>query len=170
MVQDGCTPTDLWMTSANNIGNNWKLSRVRRVVAKHGLPLMIANLTRHPDIGLMMLLQLLKLQMKMGADGRGYFKECICSELEGITWSFEWSGWCKSWEYLDNGTMLQAGRSWIQFTIKSYFSVDIILSTALLALGSTQPLTEMSTRNLPGGKGQPVCEFDNLTYICELIV
>jgi hypothetical protein len=24
-----------------------------------------------------------------------------------------------------------------------------------MALGSTQPLTEMSTRNLPGGKGQP---------------
>jgi hypothetical protein len=25
-----------------------------------------------------------------------------------------------------------------------------------MALGSTQPLTEMSTRNLPGGKGRPV--------------
>jgi hypothetical protein len=25
-----------------------------------------------------------------------------------------------------------------------------------VALGSTQPLTEMSTRNLPGGKGRPV--------------
>jgi hypothetical protein len=25
-----------------------------------------------------------------------------------------------------------------------------------MALGSTQPLTEMSTKNLPGGKGQPV--------------
>jgi hypothetical protein len=24
-----------------------------------------------------------------------------------------------------------------------------------MALGSTQPLTEMSTRNLPGGKGHP---------------
>jgi hypothetical protein len=24
-----------------------------------------------------------------------------------------------------------------------------------MALGSTQPLTEMSTRNLPGGKGRP---------------
>jgi hypothetical protein len=35
-----------------------------------------------------------------------------------------------------------------------------------MALGSTQPLTEMSTRNLPGGKGQPVCGADNLTAIC----
>jgi hypothetical protein len=27
-------------------------------------------------------------------------------------------------------------------------------STRTMVLGSTQPLTEMSTRNLPGGKGQ----------------
>jgi hypothetical protein len=31
---------------------------------------------------------------------------------------------------------------------------------------STQPLTEMSTRNLPGGKGRPARK-DNLTTICE---
>jgi hypothetical protein len=28
-------------------------------------------------------------------------------------------------------------------------------SSRTMALGSTQPLTEMSTRNLPGGKGRP---------------
>jgi hypothetical protein len=39
-----------------------------------------------------------------------------------------------------------------------------------MALGSTQPLTETSTRNLPGGKGQPAYEADNLTGICESIV
>jgi hypothetical protein len=39
-----------------------------------------------------------------------------------------------------------------------------------MALGSTQPLTEMSTRNLPGGKGLPAREADNLTAICEPIV
>jgi hypothetical protein len=39
-----------------------------------------------------------------------------------------------------------------------------------MALGSTQPLAEMSTRNLPGGKGRPAREFDNLTAICETIV
>jgi hypothetical protein len=39
-----------------------------------------------------------------------------------------------------------------------------------MALGSTQPLTEMSTRNLPGGKGWPARKADNLTAICEPIV
>jgi hypothetical protein len=39
-----------------------------------------------------------------------------------------------------------------------------------MALGSTQPLTEMSTRDLPGGKGQPALMVDNLAAICELIV
>jgi hypothetical protein len=39
-----------------------------------------------------------------------------------------------------------------------------------MALGSTQPLTEMSTRNLPGGKGRPARKADNLTAICEPIV
>jgi hypothetical protein len=36
-----------------------------------------------------------------------------------------------------------------------------------MAMWSTQPPTEISTRNLPGGKGRPVREADNLT-ICEL--
>jgi hypothetical protein len=31
-----------------------------------------------------------------------------------------------------------------------------------MALGSTQPLTEMSTRNLPGGKERPARKTDNL--------
>jgi hypothetical protein len=43
-------------------------------------------------------------------------------------------------------------------------------SSCTMALGSTQPLTEMSTRNLPGGKGWPVRKTDNLTAICEPIV
>jgi hypothetical protein len=45
-------------------------------------------------------------------------------------------------------------------------------SICTMALGLTQPLTEMSTRNLPGGgvKEQPVRKADNLTSICELIV
>jgi hypothetical protein len=33
--------------------------------------------------------------------------------------------------------------------------------------GSTQPLTEMSTRNFPVGKDRPAREADNLTAICE---
>jgi hypothetical protein len=39
-----------------------------------------------------------------------------------------------------------------------------------MALGSTQPLTEMSTRNLPGGEGRPARGADKLTVICEPIV
>jgi hypothetical protein len=41
-------------------------------------------------------------------------------------------------------------------------------SIRTVALGSTQPLTEMSTRNLPGGKGRPAPKADNLTSIWEL--
>jgi hypothetical protein len=39
-----------------------------------------------------------------------------------------------------------------------------------MALGSTQPLTEMSTRNLPGGEWWPARKADNLTAICKPIV
>jgi hypothetical protein len=42
-------------------------------------------------------------------------------------------------------------------------------SSRNMALGSTHPLTEMSTRNLPGGKGRPARKADNLTAICVLI-
>jgi hypothetical protein len=37
------------------------------------------------------------------------------------------------------------------------------------ALGSTQPLTEMSTRNLRGDKGRMAPKADSLTAICEPI-
>jgi hypothetical protein len=37
-----------------------------------------------------------------------------------------------------------------------------------MALGSTQPLTEMSTRNLPRGKGPSKCKADNFTFICVI--
>jgi hypothetical protein len=36
-----------------------------------------------------------------------------------------------------------------------------------MALESTQPLSEMSTRNLPGGRNRPAPRADNLTAICE---
>jgi hypothetical protein len=39
-----------------------------------------------------------------------------------------------------------------------------------MTLGSTQILTEMSIRNLPGGKGRPAHMADNPTVICEPIV
>jgi hypothetical protein len=39
-----------------------------------------------------------------------------------------------------------------------------------MALGSTQPLTEMSTRNIPGDEGRPARKADNLAIICDPIV
>jgi hypothetical protein len=39
-------------------------------------------------------------------------------------------------------------------------------SSRTMALWSTQPLTEMSTRNCPGGEGLPARKTD-LTAICE---
>jgi hypothetical protein len=43
-------------------------------------------------------------------------------------------------------------------------------SSRTMALGSSQPLTDMSTRNLPGGKARPARKAVNLTAICEPIV
>jgi hypothetical protein len=39
-----------------------------------------------------------------------------------------------------------------------------------MALGSTQPLTEMSIINLPEVKGRLARKADNLTTLCELSV
>jgi hypothetical protein len=35
-----------------------------------------------------------------------------------------------------------------------------------MTLGSVQPITEMSTRNIPGGKREPARKADNLTAVC----
>jgi hypothetical protein len=43
-------------------------------------------------------------------------------------------------------------------------------SSRNMALGLTQPLKEMSTKNLRGGEERPVCKANNLTTICESIV
>jgi hypothetical protein len=63
--------------------------------------------------------------------------------------------------------MLQARRS----PVRVPNEVDIFNlsnpSSHIMALGSTQPLTEMSTRNLPGGKKRPAHRADNLATICE---
>jgi hypothetical protein len=48
--------------------------------------------------------------------------------------------------------------------------MDVFVQFSSLGLRSTQPLTELSTRNLPRGKGQPARKADNLTAICELII
>jgi hypothetical protein len=50
--------------------------------------------------------------------------------------------------------MLQAGRSRVRDPMRSLDFLNLPNpSDRTMALGSTQPLTEMSTRNLTGGKG-----------------
>jgi hypothetical protein len=39
-----------------------------------------------------------------------------------------------------------------------------------MTLESIQPVTEMSTGNIPGCEGRPALKADNLTAICEPIV
>jgi hypothetical protein len=46
-------------------------------------------------------------------------------------------------------------------------SIDINASSRTMALGSTQPLTEIFIRNIPGGKGRPELKADNFTAVCE---
>jgi hypothetical protein len=43
-------------------------------------------------------------------------------------------------------------------------------SSRTMASESTQPLREITARNLPGAKGRPARKSDNLTAICEQIV
>jgi hypothetical protein len=48
--------------------------------------------------------------------------------------------------------MLEAGRSRVRFPMKSLEFFDLSNpSSRTMAMGLTQPLTEMSTKNLPGG-------------------
>jgi hypothetical protein len=48
--------------------------------------------------------------------------------------------------------MLQAGRSGVRVPMRSLDFFNLLNpSSRTMALGSTQPVTEMSTRNLPGG-------------------
>jgi hypothetical protein len=66
--------------------------------------------------------------------------------------------------------MLYAGMS----RIRSMRSLDSFNSpnpsSRTMVLGSTQRLTEMSTRYLPGVEGRPARNAGNITVICEPIV
>jgi hypothetical protein len=68
------------------------------------------------------------------------------------------------------GTMLQAGRSRDGIPDQVDFFNLPNPSSRTMALGSTQSLIEMSTRNIPGGEGRPARKTDNLTAICEPII
>jgi hypothetical protein len=61
--------------------------------------------------------------------------------------------------------MLQAGRLSAQLVMSLDFS-----SSQTVALGSTQPLTEICIRNIHRDKQQLVYEVDNFAAICEVTV
>jgi hypothetical protein len=63
--------------------------------------------------------------------------------------------------------MLQAGMSPVRFPYEvGIFNLPNPFSRTM-ALGSTQPLTEMSTRKFPGDKGGRCVGADNPAAICE---
>jgi hypothetical protein len=67
------------------------------------------------------------------------------------------------------GTVLHAGRSRLLFLMSSLdINIEFNPSSRTVTLGSNQPLTEMRTRNLPGGKEGPARKAD-LTAMCEPI-
>jgi hypothetical protein len=58
--------------------------------------------------------------------------------------------------------MIHAGRSLVRVPDEVDFFNLPNPSSCIMALGSTQPLIKMSTRNLPGGKKRPAGRADNL--------
>jgi hypothetical protein len=73
---------------------------------------------------------------------------------------------CWSW-YLEIGS---SSIDWVRVPIRWILFNLPNRSSRTMALGSTQPLTEMSTRNFPGGKERLARKADYLTVICEPIV
>jgi hypothetical protein len=67
--------------------------------------------------------------------------------------------------------MLQTGRSWVRFPMRSLNILDLPNRSSL---GFIQSLTEMSTRYRKimflGNRGRPVSKVDNITAICEPVV
>ena len=89
-----------------------------------------------------------------------------CSwSLASYRWNIGVCGGAVGW-----GTALQARRSWVRFLMVSLeFFIDINPSGRTVALGYSQPLTEMSTRSISWGWRRPLCRADNLTtFMCWL--
>jgi hypothetical protein len=58
------------------------------------------------------------------------------------------------------GLRFESRIRWIFFNLSDPFSRTMVL-------GSTQPVTEVSTRNLSGGKKRPARRADNLVAVYE---
>jgi hypothetical protein len=63
--------------------------------------------------------------------------------------------------------MLQAGRSPVRVPDEVDFFNLPNPSSRTMTLGQTQPLSEINTRNFPGGKKRPARRADNLAAIYE---
>jgi hypothetical protein len=63
--------------------------------------------------------------------------------------------------------MLQTGRSPLRAPDEVHFFNLPNISSRTMALGSTQPLTKMSTRNFPAGKKRPARRAQKLAAIYE---
>jgi hypothetical protein len=71
--------------------------------------------------------------------------------------------------YPTAGSVVGQGRGFDSRWVIGFFDLPNP-SSRTMSLGSTQPLTKINTRNLPGGKGRPAHKAENLTAICVLIV
>jgi hypothetical protein len=93
---------------------------------------------------------------------------CLRTEPHHVEYPelFETEGGVRS-SVIGWGTMLQAGRS----PVRVADEVDCFnwpnLSSRNIALASTFPLTEMTTKNLSGGKKRTTHRTHNLAAICE---
>jgi hypothetical protein len=87
--------------------------------------------------------ELLRGTVLGGGGGHGRRGEVLCYKTERRGFHSRWGHWIFNWSNPSNRTS---------------------------ALGSTQLITEISTRNLPGGKGWPLRKADSLTVICEPII
>jgi hypothetical protein len=56
------------------------------------------------------------------------------------------------------------------YEVTGFFSIGLILPSALPVLGSSQLLSEISTRNLPADNARPLGKCYNLSATCETIV
>jgi hypothetical protein len=81
----------------------------------------------------------------------------------GFCCSRMWRSWLRSCATSRNVSGSNPDYSLALFSVIKSFQLHIVL-------GFTQPLPEMSTRNIPGGKARPAYKADNLTAICEPIM
>jgi hypothetical protein len=92
----------------------------------------------------------------------GHHRISLCCEnqtvINLITICFSSSG---KWNELHNTLILTD-------EVIGFFSLNLHNPPSrTLALGLTQPVTELSTRNFPGNKVRPVCNASDTAAICE---